>query len=434
MERSSGRPARRAGHALAAAASGLLLALASSPARALEVALEPVADGLVQPVLLTQPADDPRRFIVEQIGRIRILTAGGELLEEPFLDLRDRLAPLDPQFDERGLLGLAFHPEFPANGKFYVYYSAPLRAAADPAWNHTSRIAEFRVGDHSDRADLASERVVLEVDQPQFDHNGGALAFGPDGYLYIALGDGGYPSDSGLGHAPEGNGQARDRLLGKILRIDVAGEPYRVPADNPFAHDPAYRPEIWALGLRNPYRCTFDAAGNGDLWCGDVGEGGYEEVNLIRRGGNYGWRIREGRHCFDVEAPLDHLPECPAEGLTPPVVEYVNCTLAPECRGRAIIGGYVYRGRALPELLGRYVYGDWAAEMDGLGPPLHAASPPPAGDGPWPALPLRIARPEFAAYVIGFGEDAAGELYLLASRSIGPENALGAIYKLVPAG
>lgn len=416
------------------------LALLGRPASALEAALELVAEGLTQPLVLATPAGDERRFVAEQLGRIRILSPQGELLEEPFLDLRDRMVALQPNFDERGLLGLAFHPEFATNGRFYVYYSAPLQAGADPEWDHTTHVSEFRVSrEDPNRAEPESERIILRVDQPQYNHNAGALAFGPDGHLYVALGDGGDAGDISYGHAPEGNGQATDRLLGKILRLDVSGYPYRIPPDNPFVHDVHYRPEIWALGLRNPFRCTFDAAGDGDLFCGDVGQGSWEEINLIEKGGNYGWPIKEGRHCFDRETLQADGTGCDADGLIDPIVAYGNCLEIEEgCRGRSVAGGYVYRGAAIPELYGRYLFGDWSAVPDELGPGLFVATPPDVADGadaPWAFAPLPLAGEPFEEYVLGFGQDAAGEVYVLSSRAVGPDpaRAEGAIYRIVPA-
>jgi glucose/arabinose dehydrogenase len=416
-----------------AIACAAALVLHASAAAAVEVGLELVADGLAQPLALVSPPGDGRRFIVEQTGRIRILMPDGRVLAEPFLDVSERLVELEPDLDERGLLGLAFHPDFAENGRFYVHYSAPLRPEAPrPDWNHTSHISEFQVPRGSpDRADPDSERVLLRIDQPLRFHNGGTIAFGPDGHLYIALGDGGDRYVFGEGEVPEGHAQATDLLLGKILRIDVSGHPYRIPDDNPFVGQHRYRPEIWALGLRNPYRCAFDAAGELGLVCGDVGEAAYEEIDVIRAGGNYGWPIREGRSCFWPHGMMETPASCRSDGLTEPVVELGNCSLTEPCHGRAIIGGYVYRGTALPALSGRYVFGDWSAVMDGLGPSLYVGTP--GGDGtPWPFEPLEVAGPGFHNLVLSFGEDAAGELYVLGSAAVSPQGREGRIYKIVP--
>ena len=415
---------------------GMFLALWSAQqgagAAAPAIALEPVAEGLVHPVTATAPAGDPRLFVVEQIGRIRIVDEAGHLLDEPFLDIRDRLAELYPGFDERGLLGLAFHPDYVSNGRFYVSYSAPKRAGAPEGTEHTARVSEFRVSGDPDRADPGSERVVIEIDEPDNNHNGGSLAFGPEGMLYLALGDGGLHAGA-PGDPPFSLSQKPDSLLGKVLRLDVSGYPYRIPDDNPFVGNPYFKPEIWAMGMRNPFRCTFDAAGTGAFLCGDVGEFGYEEIDLIEPGLNYGWRIKEGRHCYDPDNPKEHPEVCQDEGLTDPVIAYVNCSLQDECAGRSVIGGYVYRGTAIPELRGQYLFSDWAAGADDLGPPLYAATP--AGQGePWAMAPLEVEWLPYQAFVLGFGQDAAGELYLLVSNSVGPdpEKAAGRVYRIVP--
>lgn len=404
-----------------------------SVVRAAAVGLELVADGLVHPVTLTAPAGDPRLFVVEQTGRIRIIDGSGRLLEEPFLDIQDRLVDLEG-FEERGLLGLAFDPEFAQNRRFYVYYSAPPPEDAADELDHRGRLSAFEVSDEDpDLADPDSERIVLEVDQHRPIHNGGALAFGPDGMLYLALGDSGTYS-AGPDGARASFSQDPADLRGKILRIDVSVLPYRIPEDNPFVHRAGYRPEIFATGLRNPYRCSFDAAGEFGMLCGDVGAAGYEEINRIKAGANYGWRIKEGRHCYDGRQPLEHPEQCRNDGLTPPVLEYVNCALAEDCHGRAVIGGYVYRGKAVPDLRGRYVFGDWSAGADDLAPALYVA--PPRRDGePWPFRPLEgIEWPEDRTYVLGFGQDAEGELYVLTSSNVAPEVAKpgGRVYRLAP--
>jgi glucose/arabinose dehydrogenase len=411
--------------------------LGATPTVAFEVALELVAQGLTQPLGLVAPPDGSGRlFVVEQPGRIRILRGDGELLEEPFLDLTDQVIPLQDDFDERGLLGLALHPDFAANARLFVYYSAPMRADAELAarlwWDHTAELVEYQVTQPGpDRADPASRRVLLQVDQPHKIHNGGALLFGPDGHLYLGLGDGGANDISG-DPAIEDYAQRTDVLLGKMLRLDVDGaEPYAIPADNPFVGQDGHRPEIFARGLRNPYRCSFDLQDGEALLCGDVGDFGYEEINLVVSGGNYGWRIMEGRHCYDQEAPTDHPESCASDGLLEPMLEYANCSNEDPCGGRAVIGGYVYRGSAIPELQGAYLFGDWSAAPDKLGPALHAATR--ADDGAWSAAPLMLAGGPLEEYVLGFGQDALGELYVLTSTSVGPDRPAGKVYRIVPA-
>jgi len=298
-----------------------------------------VASGLSQPVdLQSAPGDRTRLFVVEQGGRIRIIR-GGAVVTAPFLDIASRIST----GGERGLLGLAFHPGFAQNGRFFVNYTDPQ--------GHT-HIAEFRAAAGSDTADPSSERLVLFVTQPFANHNGGGLAFGNDGMLYIALGDGGSGGD------PLNNGQSLLTALGKILRIDVdrgqPGQPFAVPADNPFVATGAALPYIWAYGLRNPWRIAFDRA-NGDLYIGDVGQNALEEVDIglaSRRGGeNYGWSVMEGSRCFRSSSG------CPTAGLTMPVVEYGRGD------GCSITGGIVYRGCRMPGYQGTYFYGDYCTGM-----------------------------------------------------------------------
>ena len=278
--------------------------------------VELVAEGLTAPGLLREAPDGSGRlFVVDQAGLIRVIDADGTLLPEPFLDVRSRMVTLNAGFDERGLLGLDFHPDYATNGRFYVYYSAPLRAGAPAAFNHTSHVSEFTVSSDPNVADAGSEEVLLQVDQPQFNHNAGTVAFGPDGYLYISLGDGGGGDDTGVGHVAGGNGQdIESNLLGSILRIDVdGGDPYAIPADNPFVGEDGLD-EIYAYGVRNPYRFSFDMGGSNDLLVGDAGQELYEEVSLVELGGNYGWNVKEGTHCFDPDDPTNPPADCPDVG------------------------------------------------------------------------------------------------------------------------
>ena len=408
------------------------------------VGVRQVASGLTAPVALIEPPDGSRRlFIVDQSGLIRVLLPNGQLLPEPFLDLRDRMVSLRTSFDERGLLGLAFHPRYAENGRFFVFYSAPLRAGAPAGWDCTSTISEFLVLADPNRGDAGSERIVLQVDKPQFNHNAGTVAFGPDGYLYISVGDGGGANDIGLGHVEDwfpdnagGNGQdLTDNLLGSILRIDVdGGAPYAIPADNPFVGTEGLD-EIWAYGFRNPYRISFN--GNA-LFAGDAGQGLWEEVSLVVKGGNYGWNVKEGTHCFDAEDSEESPATCPSTApggvpLRDPVIEYAN---AANPRGGGlgvvVVGGHVYRGRVLPQLRGRYVFGDWSrsfTEPDGT---LLVARP--RGNGLWPIQELRVhGRPggRLGEFILGFGRDVRGEIYVLTSQSVGPSGSTGKVYRLI---
>lgn len=410
------------------------------------VGVREIAAGLTAPVALVEPPDGSGRlFIVDQIGLIRVLMPGGQLLAEPFLDLRDRIVPLNANFDERGLLGLAFHPRYAENGRFFVFYSAPLRAGAPAGWNCTSHISEFLVSADPNRADSGSERVVLQVDKPQFNHNGGTVTFGPDGKLYISLGDGGGANDVGLGHVEDwyadnagGNGQdLTDNLLGSILRIDVdRGAPYAIPPGNPFVGREGLD-EIWAYGFRNPYRISFDGI---RLFAGDAGQGLWEEVSLVVKGGNYGWNVKEGTHCFDAEDSDVEPADCPSTGpggvpLRDPVIEYANAGNPDGGLGLVVVGGHVYRGSRLPQLRGRYVFGDWSrsfAQPDGT---LFAATP--RKNGLWRIQELQIrGNPSgrLGHFILGFGRDNRGEIYVLTSDSVGPAGSTGKVFRLVRPG
>ncbi|HVR71581.1 MAG TPA: PQQ-dependent sugar dehydrogenase [Vicinamibacteria bacterium] len=419
-----------------------------------EIGVKEVAAGLTSPVTIVSAFDGSGRlFVVDQVGLVRVLTPGGALLPEPFLDLRAKLVPLNPFFDERGLLGLAFHPDYHVNGRFFVYYSAPLRAGAPAGFNHSATFAEYRISADPDRGDPASERIFLQVDEPQSNHNGGTIAFGPDGFLYVSLGDGGGANDVGLGHVDDwyadnggGNGQdVEQNLLGNILRLDVdAGSPYGIPPDNPFTATPGCADgcdEIYAYGFRNPYRFSFDMA-TGDLLVGDAGQGLYEEVSLVEKGGNYGWNVKEGAHCFDAENNRVSPPDCPDEVLSgvragdllvDPVIEYRNANHPQGGLGVAVVGGAVYRGRILPQLRGRYVFGDWSTSFGG--PPngtLFAATP--RKQTFWRIQELKIAnRPNgrLNHRVLGFGQDPDGEVYVGTSDNIGPSGSTGRVFQLI---
>ena len=335
---------------------------------------------LVQP-----PGGDDRLFVTEQPGRVLAFANDPEVSEvDVVLDLRDQV---NDSGSEEGLLGLAFDPGFSDNGYLYVYYSA-----SDPRRSVVSRFIMDRDQDRAGYggAEPQSELVLLEVEQPYPNHNGGQLAFGPDGHLYIGLGDGGSGGD------PRGNGQNVTTLLGSILRIDVSDarrtEPYRVPEDNPFWDDETARGEIWAYGLRNPWRFSFDPV-TGDLWTGDVGQNRFEEIDLVVRGGNYGWNVLEGTHCFSPKAGCD-----PA-GTAFPVLEY------PINGGCSVIGGYVYRAAAIPSLAGAYVYGDFCSgKVSALRYERQAAT----GN-------REIA--DTGRRITSFGVDRAGNLYVLTQRS-----------------
>ena len=342
-----------------------------------------VADGFDRPVQVVDPGDDSgRHFVVEQSGRIRIIR-DGQIVPDPFLDISELVSCCG----ERGLLGVAFHPGYAENGLVFVNYTDT---------NGDTVVARYQVAaDAPDRVDPAIAEVILTVEQPAANHNGGLLLFGPrDGYLYIGLGDGG----GGNGQ----NGQDLSTPLGKILRIDIderSGElPYAIPRDNPFVDQPGARPEIWVLGVRNPWRFSFDRA-TGDLWIGDVGSATYEEVNYQPAaspgGENYGWNLVEGNECR---------AESDCEGLIPPVSGFDRD------EGCVVTGGYVYRGNGIPELQGVYLFADYCSgQVWGLIPDA---------DGGW----RRLDPVEIGLRISSFGEDAKGELYVVDIE--------GAVYRL----
>jgi glucose/arabinose dehydrogenase len=405
------------------------------------ISLQLIAEGFTAPVGLIPSFDGSGDlFIMDQAGTIRVLASGEELVEQPFLDLRDRMVSLSAGFDERGLLGLAFHPDYAENGRFFVYYSAPLRNEAPPSgWNHTSHISEFRVSEENQhQADPDSERIILQVDQPQANHNAGQIVFGQDGYLYIPLGDGGGAHDTGTGHPELGHGQDITTLKGSILRIDVdAGEPYDIPPDNPFVEEEAHD-EIYAYGLRNPYRITFDSGEPRTLFAADAGQNLWEAVYIIEAGGNYGWNIKEGSHCFDPNNPNQVPEECPNTGprgefLIDPIIEYPHIR-QPGGIGQAVIGGYIYRGEALPEFQGRYIFGDWSTSFNQGRGVLLAASPPETEGEMWEIQELEVAGfpgEELGHFLLSFGQDTANELYVLTSDNTGPTGSTGRVYRIV---
>lgn len=425
-------------------AAGTVAALAAAfPAAALDVKLEVVAEGLTHPMTMVSPPGDDRKFIVEQSGTIKILGADGKLMDGDFLNIKHKLPPLKWEFDEEGLLGIAFPPDFKKSGKFYISYTAQLRGDADLGkqlwYAHTNVVAEMRVSkDDPNKADTSYERIVHYIDWPQFNHNGHWIGFGPDGKLYVSTGDGGYANDWGIGHNPmTGNGQDLTINLGKILRIDVdtrsPGKPYGIPPDNPFAGKKDVNPEIWAYGVRNPWRCSFDMGSTAaELYCGDVQQNSYETIKLIGKGQNMGWRRIEGNmRCFDYLKPDDHPASCDKSGITPAIIEYNNCTAKPNgCKGISVTGGYVYRG-ANAAMKGKYIFGDWSksfAEMDGQ---IFIGTK--GGDGKWSMEVAEVTNmPGKLPYVLAFAQDANGEVYVLTSITTGPNGSLDTIYKIVP--
>ncbi|MCX2740848.1 PQQ-dependent sugar dehydrogenase [Pontibacter anaerobius] len=410
------------------------------------VGLQLIASDLVSPVFLTQPSNDDRLFILDQVGEVRVVK-DGKLQPEPFLDLKSKIVKLKPEHEERGLLGLAFHPEFKSNGRFFVYYSAPLRKGAPNDFNHTSVIAQYTAsGSNREKADPNSEKVIMYVDQPQDNHNAGTLMFGPDGYLYISLGDGGNKNDIGTGHVSDwykendgGNGQdVKQNLLGSILRIDVnSGASYGIPSDNPFADGNNGMKEIYAYGLRNPYRFSIDQE-TGMIIAGDAGQVLYEEMNVIKKGANYGWNVKEGTSCFNAADNKNPLPDCPDEDslgtkFTDPVIEFKNSMSFPqEGLGIVGVGGYVYRGQKYEGLDGNYLFGVWTQHHGKPDGAIFAAQVS-GENGPWQHRKLHFRnRPDnaFGHYLLSFGQDNSGEVYLLGNEKEGPTGKTGKVYRI----
>jgi glucose/arabinose dehydrogenase len=353
---------------------------------AFTLSVREVAAGLSDPVYVTAPSGDSRLFIVEQLGRIRIVE-NGQLRAQPFLDITARVS----SGGERGLLSVAFHPAYQANGFFFVNFTD---------LNGNTRVERFSVSADPNVVDAGSSKLILGVAQPFANHNGGLNLFGPDGFLYIGLGDGGSGGD------PQGNGQSRATLLGKILRIDVDhGDPYAVPPDNPFVGQQGTRGEIWAFGLRNPWRFAFDRP-SGLLFIADVGQNRFEEVDVVQatRGGvNFGWNTMEGSSCFLTAS-------CNQQGLDLPVVTYDHSNGA--C---SITGGHVYRGAALPEIAGRYFYSDYCA---GFLRSIRYDNGNATEQRSWDVGSI--------GSITSFGEDAAGDTYMTSSN--------GRVYRIVRGG
>lgn len=372
---------------------------------------EPVATGILAPVGMATTAALPGQlFVLSQPGKVfRIGLDGKQTL---VADLTTDVLLPNAGYDERGLLGMAFHPEFAKNRRVFLHYS---RAKKGDGINHESVVAEFKL--EADQTISSKGKDILVLNQPNSNHNGGDLAFGPDGFLYISFGDGGGQGDK---FGTIGNAQNLEVLLGKILRIDVdkvpVGKTYGIPKDNPFLTTANARPEIWAYGFRNPWRISFDKQ-TGQLFTGDVGQDKWEEVNIVEKGKNYGWRLMEGLHCYN---PANDCQQ--GKDLVPPINEYSHA------EGVSVTGGYVYRGKAITGLQGHYVFGDWLNH-------LFVLAPPASGKGEWTRTEMAgLSKPQLAQLrVNAFGQDEQGELYLCAQDGTGPQNMTGSIFKLVSA-
>jgi uncharacterized protein (TIGR03118 family) len=401
------------------------------------IELKPVVDGLVAPLGMAVPDDGSRRmFVYDQAGLAWVVTEAAGKLPTPLIDVSSRLVS-QGNYDERGLLGLAAHPDFIEFPFIYTYTSEPVDGQADfinvmpteISNNHQSVVSEWQIDPNDpNRVDPNSRREILRIDEPQANHNGGTLRFGPDGFLYISLGDGGQANDVADGHVPGGNAQNLHRIYGKVIRIDVDGSnsangQYGIPADNPFVGQDAVQ-EIYAYGLRNPYTYSFDSL-TGDLYLGDAGQNNIEEVDLIVKGGNYGWNIKEGTFWFDsvtenigdvVTGPVRPVPP----DLIEPIVEYDHD------EGAVVIGGYVYRGNQVPALQGRYVFGDWGS-FTGPSARLFTLDP----NFVIQELRIGLADRPTGFWLRGFGQDAEGELYVFGSTELGPRGNTGQMLKIV---
>ena len=425
----------------------------------MDLDLQLVTDNLVSPLNAMEAPDGSHRlFVVDQPGQVWIIDRNGQKMAQPFIDISSKMVTLRPSYDERGLLGFAFHPRFKQNGKFYIFYTAPPppggptedagNTGLPKTWNNTTRISEFKVSaSNANMADMSSERIILEQPHPQSNHNGGSIAFGADGYLYISIGDGGNKNDNGPGHVEDwysfnagGNGQdIEQNLLGNILRIDVNsssnGKNYAIPSNNPFVNKPGLD-EIYAYGFRNPYRFSFDMGGSRRLFVGDAGQSRYEEISVVVRGGNYGWNVKEGTHCFNAANELAEVANCPdvdgfGNALIDPVLEMKNFSNPEGGNFVTVIGGNVYRGNDIHGLEGMYIFGNFSSEGGQAKGELYITNP--SGPGLWAfeKLALKSFPESLEQYVKGFGQDLSGEIYVTTSQQLGPTGNTGKVYKLV---
>lgn len=366
----------------------------------IRVHVKTIAEGLHSPTALAFPGNE-EIWVTEQTGKLWALKSG-LLSALPLLDLQAKLIKIDKSYDERGLLGLTLHPQFKTNRKFYVYYSAP----SDNKSDHQDVVAEYVLAKGATTIDPNSGRIILRMEKPDSNHDGGCIQFGPDGYLYVSFGDGGGQGDK---HGKFGNGQNLNTLLGKILRIDVnTRSGYAIPKDNPFVGKNEIKPEIWAYGFRNPYRFSFDKASN-LLFAGDVGQDQWEEVDIVNKGANYGWRLMEGTHCYNPSNG------CDMRGITLPISEYNHK------EGISVIGGYVYNGQEIPVLKNKYLFADWTGKIFYLQKNADL----------WQRGPVSIDNLPSYVKIIGFGEDPSGELYMLTNFDTGPANKKGNVYRIV---
>jgi glucose/arabinose dehydrogenase len=418
----------------------------------IQVDLKPIASGLVAPVYAISPPNDPNdQYIVDQAGKIDLMH-DGVMQPTPFLDISNLEAaiPLNPGYDERGLLGLAFSPDYnkvgsPGFHTVYTYESektgtapadfGPVPGTLTGPIDHQNVLVQWKVSaTNPNVVDLSTRKDLIREDHPALNHNGGTIAFGPDGDLYLAIGDGGTANDTGNGHIDAtGNAQINSVIMGKMLRIDPNGTnsangKYGIPADNPFVNTPGALKEIYANGFRNPYKFSFDTA-TGQLVEGDVGQNNVEEVNTITKGGDYGWPIKEGTFLFqrtgnNAGNVTVNSPGAPG-GLIDPLLEYDHTA------GTAVVGGFVYHGSLIPQLQGKYVFGDFsngAFTSPGNGRLFYAD----LATGQINEFILGSADLPLGLWLKGFGEDANGEIYVMGSSDLGPTGTTGVVFELVP--
>ncbi|XP_077984918.1 HHIP-like protein 2 [Glandiceps talaboti] len=392
------------------------------------VCLQELAVGLRNPLTITHSNDDTDRlFIVEHIGVIKIMEKDGTLLEDSYLDIQSKVLTTDSPGDERGLLGLVFHPEYPQTGYFYVYYSA---VATDEMYDHRSVVSRFSVSELPDKADVESEKILLEINQPAAGQNGGQLLFGPDGYLYISVGYGG---------ADEQTAIDKSNLLGSILRIDVDTDnddiPYTIPSDNPFIDEPNARPEIFAFGFRNPWRCSFGTGIDQDvMFCGDVGDSTAEEINVVESGGYYGWYYKEGDVCRITPNEDEECIDANSLDVEdkPPIHAYEHTE---ESSFLAVVGGYTYTGCQSPNLQRLYIYADYV-----LGKLWYLKQN--SSTLEWTNSDLCLGSDSVCnhgyqgqfnehTYILAFGEDENGEVYLMATSNPSNTAPTASVYRIV---
>lgn len=408
-----------------------------------------IVESLVAPIdLVTIPDDSGRRLILDQAGLVYVLNADNALNETPFLDITDRLLPVREDFEERGLLGMAIHPEFRTNGRFFVTYTAPLSVDAPKNWSHTRIVSEFTIdGETPDQLDKDSERILIKQNWPSRKHNGGALAFGPDGYLYIGFGDGG--GIHGIGpetlndayNVPknrlswDSTAQDLQSLFGKILRIDVDhGYPgYAIPENNPLVNSLG-KDEIFAWGFRNPYRLSFDSDGSNSFYITAVAETLWEAVYQVKEPGNYGWPVLEGTHCFERTRPLDPPVSCENDVDKPmydPVVEYPNMSVHREGStveltgmGTAVVGAVMLRGAGFGDLADHLLIADWSSDFRNPSGQLFIAK---ENSGKlWTMNKISQLETRIVALI----RDTDQRIYVMTNENYGPYGNTGKVYLL----